>query len=87
MAAAKALASLAKEEVPDIVKKAHNRDVMEFGSEYVIPSPFDRRVLVWVASAVAGAAIEDGVARVKDFDLDAYRTKLERLSQHLDGNA
>ena len=85
MAAAKALASLAKEEVPEIVKKAHSRDVMEFGSEYVIPSPFDRRVLVWVASAVAKAAVEDGVARVKDFDLDAYRTKLERLAQHLDG--
>jgi len=85
MAAAKALASLAKEEVPEIVKKAHDREVMEFGAEYVIPSPFDRRVLVYVASAVAQAAIEDGVARVKDFDMDAYRTKLERLAQHLDG--
>ncbi|MEA1983553.1 MAG: malic enzyme-like NAD(P)-binding protein [Campylobacterota bacterium] len=86
MAAAKALAALAKEEVPAIVKKAHDRDVMAFGSEYVIPSPFDRRVLVWVASAVAKAAIEDGIARVKDFDLDAYRTKLEGLAQHLDSN-
>ena len=85
MAAAQALASLAKEEVPQRVKDAHSRDVMEFGSEYVIPSPFDRRVLVWVASAVAKAAIEDGVARVKDFDLDAYRVKLERLGSHLDG--
>ena len=85
MAAAKALASLAKEEVPQRVKDAHSRDVMEFGSEYIIPSPFDRRVLVWVASAVAKAAIEDGVARVKDFDLDAYRVKLERLGSHLDG--
>ncbi len=85
MAAAKALAGLAKEEVPQKVKDAHSREVMEFGSEYVIPSPFDRRVLVWVASAVAKAAIEDGVARVKDFDLDAYRVKLERLASHLDG--
>jgi len=86
MAAAKALASLAKEEVPQRVKDAHSRETMEFGSEYVIPSPFDRRVLVWVASAVAEAAIEDGVARVKDFDMKAYRTKLERLASHLDGN-
>ena len=85
MAAAKALASLAKEDVPQRVKRAHNRDNMAFGSEYIIPSPFDRRVLVWVALAVATAAIEDGVARVKEFDLDAYRVKLERLAKHLDG--
>ena len=85
MAAAKALASLAKEEVSQKVKDAHHRDVMAFGSEYIIPSPFDRRVLVWVASAVAAAAIEDGVARVKDFNLDEYRVKLERLAKHLDG--
>jgi len=85
MAAAKALASLAKEVVPERVKKAHDLEVMEFGPEYIIPSPFDRRVLVYVASAVAKAAIEDGVTRVKDFDLDAYKTKLERLAQHLDG--
>jgi len=67
------------------VKAAHGRDTMEFGPEYIIPSPFDRRVLVYVASAVAQAAIEDGVARIKDFDMDAYRTKLERLADHLDG--
>jgi malate dehydrogenase (oxaloacetate-decarboxylating)(NADP+) len=86
MAASKALASLAKEEVPDHVKAAHGRgDDMTFGPEYIIPSPFDRRVLVYVASAVAQAAIEDGVARVKDFDMDAYRVKLQRLADHLDG--
>ena len=85
MAAAKALASLAKEPVPEHVKKAHGRETMEFGPEYIIPSPFDRRVLVYVASAVAQAAIEDGVARVKDFDLDAYKVKLQRLADHLDG--
>ena len=85
MAASRALAALAKEEVPQNVKKAHNRENMEFGREYIIPSPFDRRVLVWVASAVAQAAIEDGVARVKDFDLDAYKIKLQRLADHLDG--
>ena len=85
MAASKALASLAKEEVPAHVKAAHGRDTMEFGPEYIIPSPFDRRVLIYVASAVAQAAIEDGVARIKDFDMDAYRTKLQRLADHLDG--
>ena len=86
MAASRALASLAKEEVPDHVKAAHGRgDDMTFGPEYIIPSPFDRRVLVYVASAVAGAAIEDGVARIKDFDMDAYRVKLQRLADHLDG--
>ena len=85
MAASRALASLAKETVPQKVKEAHKRENMEFGPDYIIPSPFDRRVLVWVASAVAQAAIEDGVARVKDFDIDAYREKLQRLANHLDG--
>ncbi len=86
MAASRALASLAKEEVPAHVKAAHGRgDDMTFGREYIIPSPFDRRVLVYVASAVAQAAVEDGVARVKDFDLDAYKAKLQRLADHLDG--
>ncbi len=86
MAAARALAELAREEVPEHVKKAHNRgDDMTFGPDYIIPSPFDRRVLVYVSSAVAKAAVEDGVARVKDFDYDAYRVKLQRLADHLDG--
>ena len=85
MAAARALAELAKEPVPEHVKKAHGRKTMEFGPDYIIPSPFDRRVLVYVASAVAQAAVEDGVARVKDFDLEAYKTKLQRLADHLDG--
>ncbi|WP_456382218.1 malic enzyme-like NAD(P)-binding protein [Hydrogenimonas sp.] len=85
MAASRALAALAKEPVPEHVKKAHGRETMEFGPEYIIPSPFDRRVLVYVASAVAQAAIEDGVARVKDFDIDAYKVKLQRLADHLDG--
>ena len=85
MAASRALAALAKEPVPEHVKKAHGRECMEFGPDYIIPSPFDRRVLVYVASAVAQAAVEDGVARVKDFDLEAYKTKLQRLADHLDG--
>ncbi len=85
IAASKALAALAKEDVPSHVKVASGREEMAFGSEYVIPSPFDRRVLVYVASAVAEAAVADGVARVKDFDLAIYKAKLERLAAHLDG--
>jgi len=79
LAAANALASLALEEVPEYVKKAHNRENMEFGPEYIIPSPFDRRVLVYVATAVAKAAQEDGVAQIKNFDFEAYRKHLTEL--------
>jgi len=79
LAAANALASLALEEVPDYVKKAHNRENMEFGPEYIIPSPFDRRVLVYVATAVAKAAQEDGVAQIKNFDFEAYEKHLLEL--------
>ncbi|WP_434637429.1 malate dehydrogenase [Sulfurimonas sp. NW7] len=85
LAASHALAALAKEPVPKHVKQIHHKENMEFGHEYIIPSPFDRRVLVYVASAVAKAAIQDGVARVKDFDTDAYKIKLQRLADHLDG--
>ncbi|MDR2635987.1 MAG: malate dehydrogenase [Campylobacteraceae bacterium] len=77
MAAALALAKLAKEPVPDYVKSAYGDKEFSFGKDYVIPKPFDKRVLVWVAPAVAKAAIEDGVARVKDFDIDAYIKALE----------
>lgn len=78
MAAAKALAELAKTDVPNYVKEAYSGADLKFGLNYIIPKPFDRRVLPWVATAVAKAAIEDGVARVDEsFDIDAYRSKLE----------
>jgi malate dehydrogenase (oxaloacetate-decarboxylating)(NADP+) len=77
MAAARALATLAKEDVPQYVKEAYEGADLKFGYNYIIPKPFDKRVLVWVSSAVAQAAIEDGVARVKDFDLKAYKQKLQ----------
>ncbi len=80
IAAAKALAALAREDVPDSVKKAHDREDMSFGREYIIPSPFDPRLLPTVAYAVAKSAIEEGVARVENFDLDAYRIRLEELA-------
>ena len=77
MAAARALAALAKEDVPVYVKEAYNGENLTFGKDYIIPKPFDRRVLSWVSTAVAKAAIEDGVAKVKDFDIEAYRSRLE----------
>ena len=69
-AAAYALAALAKEEVPESVKKAYNVEEMSFGRDYIIPKPFDTRVLTWVAPAVAKAAMDTGVAEkpIEDFD-------------------
>lgn len=78
MAAAKALAKLAKEPVPAEVCKAFGVSELKFGKDYIIPKPFDSRVLAAVAPAVAQAAIEDGVARVKDFDIKAYTEKLAK---------
>ena len=75
-AAARALADLAKEDVPDEVLRAYGVESMTFGPDYVIPKPFDPRVLLWVAPAVAKAAMESGVAR-KQIDLEKYRDELE----------
>jgi malate dehydrogenase (oxaloacetate-decarboxylating)(NADP+) len=77
-AASEALAALAKEDVPDSVLKAYGAKSFRFGRDYLIPKPFDHRVLYWVAPAVAKAAMETGVARV-EIDLAAYRRKLENL--------
>lgn len=75
-AAAKALADLAREDTPDEVLKAYGASSMSFGRDYLIPTPFDNRVLFKVAPAVAQAAIDSGVARVTDLDMDAYRKSL-----------
>ncbi|HEG5223848.1 TPA: malate dehydrogenase [Campylobacter jejuni] len=72
VAAAKALADLAKLPVSDAVKKAYNLSTFEFGRDYVIPKPFDERVKAAVSTAVAAAAVKDGVAKVKNFDEKAY---------------
>ncbi len=81
-AAAMALASLAKEEVPDDVKRAYGNENFSFGRNYLIPKPFDKRVLTRVAPAVAKAAMDSGVARVKIEDFNAYAKSLqERLGQ------
>ena len=76
LAAARALAALTEEDVPDSVMRAHGKERMQFGPEYLIPSPFDSRVLLWEAPAVAQAAMESGVAR-REIDLEAYRDQLE----------
>jgi malate dehydrogenase (oxaloacetate-decarboxylating)(NADP+) len=77
LAATRALASLAKEDVPDSVLRAYSVDRIEFGREYIIPKPFDPRVLIWEASAVAQAAMDSGVAQVH-VDIRQYREELER---------
>jgi len=79
MAACLALASLAKEDVPDSVRKAYGGVEIKFGREYLIPKPFDPRVLLHVAPAVVKAAMESGVARRPIEDLDKYRERLEAL--------
>ncbi|EAH6858246.1 malate dehydrogenase [Campylobacter jejuni] len=75
--AAKALADLAKLPVSDAVKKAYNLSTLEFGRDYVIPKPFDERVKAAVSTAVAAAAVKDGVAKVKNFNEKAYFESLK----------
>ena len=79
IAATRALAQLAKEDVPDSVLAAYDQDQLSFGPDYLIPKPFDPRVLLWVAPAVARAAEESGVARLPIADYEQYRQRLERL--------
>jgi len=79
VAASRALAALAHEDVSDEVRRCYGDAPLHFGPEYLIPKPFDPRVLLWEASAVARAAMESGVAREPISDLDAYRERLEGL--------
>jgi malate dehydrogenase (oxaloacetate-decarboxylating)(NADP+) len=77
LAATRALAALAKEDVPDSVLRAYGVDRLEFGRDYIIPKAFDPRVLIWEASAVAQAAMDTGVAQLP-VDIKQYREELER---------
>lgn len=79
LAACYALAQLTQEEVPDTVSASYGGKKFRFGREYLIPKPFDTRVLLWVAPAVAKAAIESGVARKVITDWEHYRDKLEAI--------
>jgi len=84
LAASKALAALAKEPVPDSVLKAYNVDKLSFGKDYIIPKPLDPRLISCVASCVAKAAMDSGVARQPISDWEAYRKNLDkRLSVHI----
>ena len=85
LAAAKALANLAREEVPEIVCRAYGVDKIEFGRDYLIPKPFDPRVLLMEASAVAKAACETGVARHPIIDFEGYQETLKRHLVHSEG--
>jgi malate dehydrogenase (oxaloacetate-decarboxylating)(NADP+) len=82
IAAVRALADLTKEDIPDSVLRAYGGQIIRFGPEYIIPKPFDPRVLVWETVAVAKAAVSSGVARKPLYDWDVYRDMLEsRLSR------
>ncbi|MBE0660451.1 MAG: NADP-dependent malic enzyme [Bryobacteraceae bacterium] len=76
LAATYALSMLAKQDVPDSVRKVYDVEEMQFGPLYLIPKPFDTRVLTWVAPAVARAAIETGVAQIP-VEPEIYRERLE----------
>jgi malate dehydrogenase (oxaloacetate-decarboxylating)(NADP+) len=76
IAATMALATLAKEDVPESVSAAYEGRSLRFGRDYLIPTPFDHRVLIWEASAVAKAAMDTGVAR-KPVEIEEYKRQLE----------
>lgn len=80
MAAVYALADLAKQPVPDVVKKAYIKTEMSFGPEYIVPKPLDPRLIEYIAPAVAKAAIDSGVAQIEITDWEAYKEELrERM--------
>lgn len=76
IAAAKSLAALAKEPVPQVVKDAYKGREFVFGKNYIVPTPFDPRVIEWESVAVAQAAVKEGLARKPIEDWDAYRESL-----------
>ncbi len=85
LAATRALAALAREDVPDRVLSAYDLSHLSFGPDYIIPKPFDPRVLTHVAPAVAEAAAASGMARHPIADLDAYREHLHRTVERARG--
>ena len=78
IAAVKAIANLAKKEVPDYVKKLYKTD-LRFGKDYIIPKPFDKKLLVEVSYAVAEAAVKSKSARNENFELAEYYKNLQIL--------
>jgi malate dehydrogenase (oxaloacetate-decarboxylating)(NADP+) len=82
IAAVEALAELARQEQNDVVAQAYGQDGLSFGAEYLIPKPFDPRLIVQIAPAVAKAAMDAGVATRPIDDFDAYRQKLQQFVYH-----
>lgn len=82
VAAAYSLAALAKEPVPEKVARAYGNEKFEFGPDYIVPKPFDPRVLVWESAAVAEAAMKTGVSRIT-IEMDSYRKSLEEKIKNL----
>ncbi|MGE5465872.1 MAG: NADP-dependent malic enzyme [Ignavibacteria bacterium] len=82
LAAVRALAELAQAATSDIVAQAYGGESVQFGAEYLIPKPFDPRLIVKIAPAVAKAAMDSGVATLPIADLDAYREKLSNFVWH-----
>ena len=76
VAAARALAALAKEPVPEEVSRAYDNQQFEFGSDYIIPKPLDPRIIAWACPAIATAAMESGVARHAILDMELYKEQL-----------
>jgi malate dehydrogenase (oxaloacetate-decarboxylating)(NADP+) len=77
IAASLAISELARRDVEPEILKAYHLDKLEFGPDYVVPKPIDKRVCQWVAPAVARAAMECGAAR-KPIDLESYPNQLTR---------
>ena len=78
VAAARALAALAREDVPDEVANAYKVDRLQYGRDYIIPTPFDPRLIYWIPPFVAEAAVKSGVARRPIADIEAYKQQLAR---------
>jgi malate dehydrogenase (oxaloacetate-decarboxylating)/malate dehydrogenase (oxaloacetate-decarboxylating)(NADP+) len=78
IAAAHALADLARSEVPKYLNEVYGKKII-FGKDYLIPKPFDKRLIVEISSAVAQAAIESGASIMKDFDINAYKKELAKI--------
>jgi len=82
MAAAKALANLAQMDVPDEVARAYGGKRLKFGPEYIMPTPFDPRLIFVVSEAVAKAAMDSGIATKQITDWDEYRFSLKMRTMH-----
>ena len=78
LAAANALAKLTREKTPAYLNELTGRDLV-FGEDYIIPNPFDKRLIVEVSSAVAQAAVDEGVANIENFNLEDYKKSLKEL--------